>query len=521
MPRDDIPPKAAYETVTEHSRRILDLEKADFLMRWDSDVMMPAGGGPARASQRSTIAAAQHRYRTDEELSRALEALAANEQWLDANQAAVVREVRRGQEVATRVPRTVTEEISEVTSSAHEAWKAATEAADWSQFAPAMADVVDAWLTWADHVAPDAEPFETLWANRVGYHGQRYLAWETVDRIFDELRTALVPLIEAVRESDADLTTDAFTRHGPYDHDRQRELCRAALTTLGLNWDRARLDEAPHPFSYGTQYDVRITTRYETESPLDALQGVLHEFGHTAYTHGLPQAHYGDPIGEPRGLGVHESQVRFFENHVGGTEAFWEFFRPTVLEQFPRLSGVSARELYETVNQVYEDNPIRVAADELTYHMHIILRTEIEQALVAGGMDVREVPAVWDDKMDEYLGLRPTSDANGPLQDPHWAGQIPAFATYTVGSVLAAQLDAAMREALDADVDELIRAGEFGPIRDWLTEEIHRHGQRYRTDELIERATGEPLTAKYFIEYVREKYADLYELSLGSASSHL
>jgi carboxypeptidase Taq len=508
MATDGMTPDTAYDVVLEKSERILDLEKTDFMLRWDSDVMMPEGGPPARASQRSSIAAAQHRYRTDDDLGRALDVLEGAD--LTADQDAIVREVRREYDVETSVPSEVNDRISAVTSGAHEDWKRAKEAGDWSEFAPTMERVVDAWMDWARHVDPDGDPFETLWKKRSGYHAQRYVDLETVEEVFADLREALIPLIDDIRDSEADVATDAFTARGPYDTDTQRDLCEETLSLLGLDWDRARLDLAPHPFSYGTQYDVRITTRFDEATPMGGLQGVLHEFGHTAYTHGLPQEHYGDPIGEPRGLGVHESQSRFFENHVGRSQAFWEYFLPTVKEHFPQLEAVTPREAYECVNQVYEDNRIRVSADELTYHMHIILRTEIERALVAGEIGVEDVPEVWADKMDEYLGLRPESDAEGPLQDPHWAGQIPAFITYTIGSVLAAQLDAAMRAELD--VDGLVREGEFEPIHEWLTENVHRHGQRYRTDELIERATGEPLTAEYFVEYAREKYGEIYDL---------
>lgn len=503
-----VSPEEAYEIVLEKSQRILDLEKVDFLTRWDSDVMMPEGGAPARASQRSSIAAAQHRYRTDDDLGEALAVLEDAD--LTEDQDAIVREVRREYDVETSVPAEVNSRISDVTSGAHEDWKQAKEANDWSRFAPKMEAVVDAWKDWAAHVDPDGDPFETLWTERSGYHAQRYIDLDTVDRIFDELRGELVPLIEDIRGSDANLATDAFTANGPYDVDAQRELCEETLDLLGLDWSRARLDTAPHPFSYGTQHDVRITTRFSEESPMTALQGVVHEFGHTAYTHGLPQDHYGDPIGEPRGLGVHESQSRFFENHIARSKPFWELYMPTLREQFPQLEGVTPQEVYEAVNQVFDDNRIRVEADELTYHMHIILRTEIERSLVADEIDIDEVPAVWADKMEAYLGIRPESDAEGPLQDPHWAGQIPAFITYTIGSVLAAQLDASMRE--DLNVDELVRDGEFEPIHDWLGERVHRHGQRYKTDELIERATGEPLTAEYFIEYARDKYGELYDL---------
>jgi carboxypeptidase Taq len=498
----------AYELVLEKSKRILDLEKTDFLLRWDSDVMMPAGGDPGRSSQRESIHAAQHRYRTDDDLGAALDAL--EDASLDRDQAAVVREVRREYDVETSVPAEVNNRISAVTSSAHEDWKQAKEAGDWSQFAPAMADVVDAWLGWAASVDPEGDPFEALWKKRSGYHAQRYIDLQTVETIFDDLREALVPLIEDIHASDADLATDVIAERGPYDETAQRVLCEDAIDTLGIDWSRTRVDTAPHPFSYGTQFDVRLTTRFDQSTPLSGLFSALHEFGHTSYTHGLPQEQYGNPLGEPRGLGVHESQSRFFENHVGRSRAFWDLFTPTLKQHFPQLSDTTAQEIYECANQVYEDNRIRTNADELTYHLHIILRTEIEQQLVSGEISVDEVPSVWSDKLDQYLGIRAESDSDGPLQDPHWSNQIPAFATYTIGSVLAAQLDATMREELD--VDTLVRKGEFEPIHEWLTDRIHRHGQRYRTDELIRQATGEDLTADYFIGYAEEKYGDLYDL---------
>jgi carboxypeptidase Taq len=200
----------------------------------------------------------------------------------------------------------------------------------------------------------------------------------------------------------------------------------------------------------------------------------------------------------------------FSKNHIGRSKGFWEYFLPVVKQHFPELEGLTVQEAYECVNQVFEDNTIRVDADELTYHMHIILRTEIERDLFQGRIDVSDIPSVWNEKMESYLGVRPETDTEGCLQDPHWSNSLPGFIGYTIGSVLAAQLDAAMREELN--VDELLREGDIGPIRDWLTENVHRHGQRYTADELIRRATGEELTAEYFIDYAEEKYGALYDL---------
>jgi carboxypeptidase Taq len=252
-----------------------------------------------------------------------------------------------------------------------------------------------------------------------------------------------------------------------------------------------------------------VTTRFKPTDPIDALTATIHEFGHATYQLGLPEDRYGEPLGNAR-MSVHESQSRFWENHVGRTEPFWEAFLPTLKEHLDGHDDLTVREIYEDANRVRPENTIRVEADELTYHMHIILRSEIGQAFIEGDLPVEEIPAVWNEKMEEYLGVRPETDAEGCLQDIHWTGGFAAFQTYTLGSVAAAQLNAAVRE--DLDVDSLVRDGEFGPIHDWMTEHVHRHGQRYETPELIERATGEELTADYFVEYVREKFERLYGL---------
>ncbi|MFT4884926.1 MAG: carboxypeptidase Taq, partial [Natronomonas sp.] len=316
----------------------------------------------------------------------------------------------------------------------------------------------------------------------------------------------LVPLIDDIRESDADL----YEVEGTYPEDQQLDLARETLETLGYDFDHGRLDTAPHPFSSGTQFDARVTTRFDESDPLDSLGSTIHEFGHATYTQGLREDAYGSPLGEHRGLTVHESQSRLWENHVGRSRAFWDFFVP----QFNDHHGtdLTPEQAYEAANQVYEDNLIRVEADELTYHLHIILRFEIERDLLAGDLDVEEVPAVWNDKMEEYLGVRPDTDADGCLQDIHWShGSFGYFPTYSLGSVLAAQLHAAAEEDID-NFDTKVRAGEFADLHTWLTDNVHSHGQRYTTDDLIQEATGESFTADYFLDYAESKFGDLYDL---------
>jgi carboxypeptidase Taq len=461
--------------------------------------MMPEGGTPARSKQQSALSAVSHELLTDDDLAGWLDELDGAE--LDGDRAAVVREVRREHERARRVPEDLVQRLSEATSEGLPVWEQAREESEFEQFEDTLAELVDLRREYAEAIDPDRDPYEVLFEQY-----EPYLGIDTAERILERLAEELPPLIDAIGDSDADLA-DPF--RGSYDEDAQEDLVRAALEDLGYDWERGRLDTSTHPFTTGTQFDARITTRFDPEDPLDAMGSTIHEFGHATYVQGLPREEYGTPLGEDRDLSVHESQSRFWENHVGRSRAFWDRFAPEVQDHL----GVDAgpRSLYEAANEVYDDNPIRVEADELTYHMHILVRFEIERDLIRGDLDVSEVPGAWNDKMEEYLGFRPETDAEGCLQDIHWVnGAFGYFPTYTLGSVLAAQIAAAIEE--EFDLDERVRAGEFDPIREWLGEHVHDHGARYTTDELIERATGESFTADYFLDYVNDKYGALYDV---------
>jgi carboxypeptidase Taq len=493
---------AEYEAFLERVQRYTNVGNAAGVLGWDQEVMMPEGGTPARSQQLSALSAVGHELLTDEGTADHLDALEDAE--LDDEQAAVVREVRREHDRATSVPTELVEEISRTTSEAHPKWKQAKEEDDFSIFAPTLEKLVELKREYAEHVDPDADPYAVLFAEY-----EPYLDLDTADRVLTRLKEELVPLIDDIADSEADLATDAFA--GEFPEDEQESFVRDVLDELGYDWDRGRLDTAPHPFSSGTQFDARVTTRFDEADPLGALTSTIHEFGHASYTQGLPDEHYGTPLGQSRDLSVHESQSRFWENHVGRTKAFWELILPDMKAQFLQLEDVTVEDAYEAANQVYDDNLIRVEADELTYHMHIIIRYEVEQALISGDLAVEDVPEVWNDKYEEYLGIRPETDAEGCLQDIHWShGSFGYFPTYSLGSVLAAQIDATMRE--DLDVDALVRDGEFDEIMTYLNEHVHGHGSLYTTDDLIEEATGESFTADYFVEYAEEKFGDLYDV---------
>jgi carboxypeptidase Taq len=491
-----------YEQFTEKVRRIENLGAGAGILRWDQEVKMPDEGIKARSQQLSTLSAVIHEEFTDEEMGEYLNELEAED--LDPEGAAMVREIRRQYERKTRVPTELVEEISRTTSEALPKWKEAKAENDFSIFAPALEKLIELKKEYANQIDPDADPYEVLFADY-----EPYIELEKAEAMLTRLREELVPLIEEISDADADLAINSLS--GEFDPEIQEELARDALDTLGYNWDRGRLDTAPHPFSTGTQFDARVTTRFDETELLEGLTSTIHEFGHASYTLGLPDEHYATPLGDSRDMTVHESQSRLWENHVGRSRAFWELFLPRVEKRFPQVDA-SVEEAYEAANQVHDDNLIRVEADELTYHMHIVLRFEIERELIEGDLGVEEIPETWNAKMEEYLGVRPDTDSEGCLQDIHWShGSFGYFPTYSLGSVLAAQLYANAEREID-DLDGRISEGEFGDLHEWLTENVHRHGARYTTPDLIEEATDEAFTAGYFLEYVTEKYGELYDL---------
>ena len=496
----DAPTDERYEQVLAHAKRLSYLGDGAGYLGWDQQVTMPDAGTPARAKQLATLSTIRHELAVDEEYGAALEALQDTE-GLDADQQAILRELSRAYERAAAVPGALVEEITQVSTENQEVWQEAKAESDFAAFAPRLERMRDLQRERAGHIAPDRDPYVVTYED-----SHPYIDFETMTEIFETLRAELIPLIEAVRESPV-TPAQPFDR-APYPAADQEALSEAVLDRLGYDWDRGRLDTSAHPFTMGTQFDARVTTRFQEADPLDALTATIHEFGHATYQLGLRQDAYGTPLGAARGS-IHESQSRFWENHIGRTKPFIESIRP-LLEEHLGHDDLTTQAVWETANRVRPANPIRVEADELTYHMHIILRSEIGRAALREELAIEDIPAVWNEKMDEYLGVRPDTDAEGCLQDIHWTRGFAAFESYTLGSVVAAQLDRAIRA--DLDVDALVRAGNYEPIHEWMTEHVHRHGQRHPTPELIEQATGEPLSAEPFVEYVREKFTTLYDL---------
>ena len=493
----------AYRDLVDHYRRISNVSAGASVLAWDQQVMMPSGGTPARSRQLSTLSGLSHELLVDDDVAAWLSALDGAD--LAPDQRAVVREIEREHRRAARVPQDLVERISAASSDALPVWEAAKREDDFDAFAPALEELVELKREYAAHVDPDADPYEALFADY-----EPYLGLDAAERVLGRLRDELVPLLDEIRASEADLASPF--EGGDYPTDEQEALSREILDVLGYDWNRGRLDTSSHPFTSGNPFDCRITTRFDEADPLGALMATIHEFGHATYNLGLPQEHYGTPLGSSRDMTVHESQSRFWENHVGRTRAFWERILPIVTRHLGGLDDAVVDDVYEAANRIYPDNTIRVEADELTYHLHIVLRFEMERDLIDGTLDVAEVPAVWNDKMESYLGIRPETDALGCLQDIHWShGSFGYFPTYSMGSVLAAQLHHAAAQDVSG-FDDHVREGRFDDIHEWLEAHVHRHGSRYTTDELVREATGEDYTADYFLDYARGKFGDLYGL---------
>jgi carboxypeptidase Taq len=334
---------------------------------------------------------------------------------------------------------------------------------------------------------------------------------QNVALLFDALRRELVPLVTAILGSSR--RPDASLLQGQYPLDLQRTFGEAVATAIGFNFQAGRLDTATHPFSVGIgPGDCRLTTRYDEHDFSEATFTILHETGHGLYEQGLDPTHQGTPMGDAVSLGVHEAQARLWENSVGRSRAFWQHFFPLAQRTFPDpLSGVATDDFYFAMNRV-EPTLIRVSADEVTYNLHILVRFELEQALISGDLIVADLPAAWDEAYHRYLGLSPANDGEGCLQDGHWAsGLVGYFPTYTLGNVFAAQLFEAARAAL-GDLDDSFARGDFAGLLGWLREKVHRQGSRYPAAGLIEYATGSPPHHGPLLAALRQRYSKLYGL---------
>jgi carboxypeptidase Taq len=501
----------ALRELRERLAELADLSAAGSLLGWDQQTMMPPRAAALRAEQLGTLGRVVHERFCDDAVGRLLGELEGEEERLraadpDSDDAALIRVTRRDWEKARRVPGELTAELARAGALGHQAWIEARERSDFAAFLPFLERNVELKLRYVDCFEDYEDPYDVLLDDY-----EEGMTSAEVDALFGELRAGLVPLIAAVAQR-ADAVDDAILR-GSFDADRQRALVRGVVEQLGWSADGWRLDEAAHPFatSFGTS-DVRLTTRYDETYVGTALFGAVHEFGHGLYESQIDSSLARTPLGEAVSLGVHESQSRLWENLVGRGRPFAGWLRGRLAEAFPEAFGsVDAEALYRAVNRV-RPSLIRVEADEATYGLHIILRFELERALIAGTLPLADLPEVWNARMKEYLGVEVPDDARGVLQDVHWAGgDIGYFSTYALGNLIAAQLWQRLRADLP-DLDAALAAGEAGPLRDWLGEHVHRFGRKLPPKELVARACGGPIQVAPFVDYLRTKLTPIYGL---------
>jgi carboxypeptidase Taq len=473
-----------------------DLRAIAALLFWDQNTVMPPGGAAPRADQLATLERTIHGRLGDPALAALLDSA---ELWAagedpDSDEVRLVRWLRRDHEKAVRVPVELAAEMSRAAALGQHAWLEARQAGDFEVFRPALERHLELRRRYVACFAGDrryAHPYDVLLDDF-----EPGLTVAELEPLFGALREGLVPLVEAATGAEEDVLAGAFPVSA------QRAAVGEVLAALGFERERWRLDEAVHPFAQGVApTDVRITTRWDERDFGMALYSALHEFGHGLYEAQLDPRLYRTTLGEPVGLGVHESQSRLWENVVGRSRAFTSWLLPILRRHLEGFDGLDAAGFFRSVNLVCP-SPIRIEADETTYNLHVVLRFELELALLEDRLAVAELPAAWDEGMERLLGVTVESALEGILQDIHWgAGMLGYFPTYTLGNLMAAQLWDAIVAELPA-IEEEIARGEFGGLRGWLREHVHRHGRKYAPRELLERATGQELATEPFLRYL-------------------
>lgn len=485
---------------------IADLNYASALLGWDQQTYMPPGGAEGRGNQLALLGRLAHERGTSPELGKLLDELGPYAATLgpDSDDARLVKVSTRDFNKAARVPSSHIVEFARVTTLAQQAWMEARQKSDFFIFQPHLEKIVALRQEYAAFFPGFEHPYDALLDDF-----EPGMKTADVKFIFEGLRAKQVELIKAIAARPQ--VDDSFL-HQPFDETKQWSFGEEVITRFGYDWKRGRQDKAAHPFTteFGVN-DVRITTRLDPNFLNMMLFGTMHECGHALYGQGVaPEL---ERTGMERGasLAVHESQSRLWENLVGRSLPFWEHFYPRLQQVFPQLENVPLQKFYKGINKV-APSLIRVEADEATYNLHIMLRLEIEIALLEGKAAVKDLPALWNAKMQEYLSVSPPDDARGVLQDIHWSGgMLGYFSTYALGNLISAQLWEKIVQDIP-DLSEQIRAGKFEELLAWLREKIHRHGAKFEPQELVQKVTGSRIDPAAYVRYLTKKFGEIYDL---------
>ena len=485
-----------------------DLNSANALLSWDQTTYMPPGGAPARGRQMATLARLAHEKFTDSAVGKLLDDLRPYEESLpyDSDDASLIRVTRREYERSTKIPADFVAQLNEHSAESYQVWTEARPANDFKRVQPYLAKTLDLSRQLANYFPGHAHIADPL----IDFSDEG-MTVATVRPLFADLRAQLVPIVQAIT---AQPVADDSCLKQFYREAQQLAFSEEVLKAVGYDFKRGRQDKTHHPFM--TKFslgDVRITTHVKEHDLSDALFSALHEGGHALYEQGIRQDFEGTPLANGTSSGVHESQSRTWENLVGRSQGFWLFFYPKIQAAFPeQLKGVSLETFYRAVNKV-ERSLIRIDADEVTYNLHVMIRFDFEVALLEGTLAIRDLPEAWHARYQSDIGVRAPDDRNGVLQDVHWYGGVigGSFQGYTLGNVMSAQLfDAALKAR--PEIPAQMHAGQFETLRGWLTENVYQHGSKFTANEIIQRATGRPLSSEPYIRYLRTKYGELYPL---------
>jgi carboxypeptidase Taq len=492
---------ASVDTLRTLIAEVMDLRHSADLVEWDERVYMPPGGAAVHGEMSAALRRLAHEKFTSADVGRALDAASRDMtgEDPDSTSARMVAVVARDYARATQVPADFVAEHAAVISAAQHVWAEARTRSDFATFAPHLEKVVELKRRYVSFFPAAEHPYDVLLDDY-----EPGMKTAEVKRVFDSLRQRQVAIIRAVAERPAPASEFLSARY------QESDIWRFAVdvvTAFGFDWTRGRQDKSVHPFATGIgASDVRITTRWVEGQPLALLFGTMHEAGHAMYEQGVADEHQRTLLEGGASLGVHESQSRLWENMVGRSRAFWDHFFPRLQSACPdQLGQVTAPAFWSAINRV-QPTLIRVEADEATYNLHIMLRVELELALIEGALRVSDLPDAWNTRMRDYLGLTPPDDARGVLQDIHWsAGLFGYFATYTLGNLIAAQLwerFGQLHPSRDADIGR----GDFSMLLTWLRSELHRHGRKFEPKELVGRITGSPVSPEPYLRYLEQKY---------------
>ena len=498
----------AMEQLKERLHTVIDLNAASGLLSWDQHTYMPKGGLDARIRQLTTLESLSHEYfsanATGELLARAEDE--ASKLDPDSDEARLVRVIRREYDQAVKLPAALVEEKARITGRAMDAWMACKPANDFAGFRPHLEAIFSLCRREAEALGYPEQPYDAL----LGRFEPGMLT-SRLKAVFDEVKQELIPLCKSIFESKTQVEDACL--YGDFDPQAQWDLGISVLEAMGYSFDNGRQDQSPHPFT--TEFglgDVRVTTRIHRDDFKAGLFGTMHEGGHALYEQNVSQAYDRSFLAGGTSLGIHESQSRLWENLVGRSPHFCQWLFPRVRKLFPAQFGqMDEDDFYRAINRV-KPSLIRIEADEVTYSLHIFLRFELELELLSGELQVADLPEAWNAKMESYLGIKPPTDKQGCLQDMHWSdATVGYFPTYALGNLYGVQIWNKAQAELGS-LNQQLAQGELTPLREWLSAQVYTHGRKYDAPELVQRITGEPLKAKYFIEYLRNKYTPIFGL---------